>query len=94
MFLPTQGGDLVRAWRFAAVKGDGAVGISSVVAERVLGLAGTVLLAACGVSLSPQARSLPGATTSIVLSIGFTIAAFAVHGLRLWRLGRRKDSSA
>jgi glycosyltransferase 2 family protein len=78
IFLPSQGGDLVRAWRFGAAKGDGAVGLSSVVAERMLGLAGTVLLALCGVLLSPPAKSLPGATPSIFVSVLLTVFGFVL----------------
>lgn len=84
IFVPSQGGDAVRAWRLAARTGDGALAMSTVIAERVLGLVAMIILAGTGLLLYNHGSLMPGIGFSFLSAaavLAVVLACLFHHGL-------------
>jgi glycosyltransferase 2 family protein len=77
IFLPSQGGDLMRIWRLADSISDGALAMSTVLAERVLGLAAMIFLAGAGLLFSDHGTLIPGIRLSFLMVATATAIGFA-----------------
>jgi len=77
IFLPSQGGDLIRIWRMAARKNDGALAMSTVLAERVLGLAAMIIMVGIGFLCSEQEGFIPGIRRSFLIAAAASVIGFS-----------------
>lgn len=77
-FIPSVGGDAIRAWKLSRAGGHAGESFASVLMDRVLGVIGILLAAALGLMLAPELLGERAVWLALVVALAGSAGAIAV----------------